>query len=627
MTLRSSFWLTRGTLPLLAVLAAAPALALPANAQVAAPISEARGISHAIGAPTRATQWWLGALNTQQAWAGALTLGAGITVAVLSTGVDAKQQDLAGNVISGPDYTGSGRSPGGTFWGAEGTAVASVIAGHGHGTGGSQGVTGIAPRARILSVRVTLEYNDPLIGHPAVTRHLPDAIARGIEYAVAHGAQVIALPLDPGWLGPSGKPSPAAGGSPAERAAVRDALAHNVILVAPAGDDALAGSPVDYPASYPGVIAVGATGRNAKLAKFSTTRPYVAMTAPGAGLAVAGPGGYVTLSTTDLSSALTAGVAALVRSRYPKLTAAQITRSLESSVTPAVPEQPGMGAGALNAAGTITAAASIFSLIGNSSPDAALGVNQFANNQASQGGTSKLLDSPVVRDGAAAAGGLIVLLLVIFLAVGGRRRRAERSPRRGGSQGGSHAKGRAHPGPGTLLRPATVSKGSNAAARASAVDALISKNHGSVHPPWEVANRLEARNSGPFPRLPAGPGPLPSLPQANSGPFPRVPPPPDSGPFPRVPPPPNSGPFPRVPPPDSGPFPRVPAPPDPRSSPRLPVRESGGFPRVPQDSGAFPGKPTQGSGPMYGRNLRKTKSGGNGQQPPEPGQRRSFGHS
>jgi Subtilase family len=615
MTLRSTFMLTRGTLPLLAALAAAPVLALPANAQVTGPVSGSRDTSHAAAAPTLAKEWWLGALNAQQAWAAAPERGAGITVAVLSTGVDAKQQDLTGNVISGPDYTGSGRSQGGTFWGTEGTAVASVIAGHGHG--GTQGVTGVAPRARILSVRVTLEYNDPLISHASVTRHLPDAIARGIEYAVGHGAQVVSLPLDPGWLGPSGKPSPAAGGSPAELAAIRDALAHNVILVAPAGDDALAGSPDDYPAAYPGVIAVGATGSNGKLAKFSSTRPYVTLTAPGTGLAVAGPGGYVTLSTTDLSAALTAGVVALARSRYPKLTAGQITRSLESSVIPAVPKQPGMGAGALNAAGTVTTAASIFSLIGNPTPNLEPAGNHSVNDSASQGGFARLLASPALRERAAAAGALIVLLVIILLvARRRRRRRAGRSPRRGGSAGGSHAKGRVHAGPGMPMRPAPIANSSSASARASAVDALISKNHGSVHPPWEVANRLEARNSGPFPRLPAGPGPFPRRPAAESGPLPSM----------RAS---ESGPLPRLPPTESGPFPSMRAP-DPRSSPRLPARDSSAFPRVPtsQDSGAFPGRPTQGSGPMYGRNLRKSKSGGNGQPPPETGRRpRSFGHS
>ena len=131
---------------------------------------------------------------------------------------------------------------------------------------------------------MTLEYDDPLNSDAAVTRRLPAAIAAGIRYAVGHGATVIALPLDPGTLGsaPAGDPA-AAGGSAAERAAVSYALAHNVLLVAPAGDNGAGTDAVNYPAAYPGVIAVGATARNGQLAPFTSTRSYVALTAPGSG--------------------------------------------------------------------------------------------------------------------------------------------------------------------------------------------------------------------------------------------------------------------------------------------------------------------------------------------------------
>ena len=81
-----------------------------------------------------------------QAWK--TTEGAGITVAVLGTGVAAGHPDLAGSVSTGPDFTGSGRTAGGPFWGIDGTEVAGVIAGHGHGTGGESGILGIAPAAK-----------------------------------------------------------------------------------------------------------------------------------------------------------------------------------------------------------------------------------------------------------------------------------------------------------------------------------------------------------------------------------------------------------------------------------------------------------------------------------------------
>jgi subtilisin family serine protease len=327
----------RGLLPVLA-----------ASAAVAAAVVTAAPAASAADQPvTRAGQWWLTALHLPAALDAAPTAGKGVTVAVLSTGVDASHPDLAGTVTTGPDYSDTGRAPGGPYWGEEGTAVASLIAGHGHGPGGAEGITGVAPGARILSVQVTLEYDDPLNSDAAVTRQLPAAIAAGIKYEVGHGATVIALPLDPGALELAPAGDPAAGGSAAERAAVSYALGRNVLLVGPAGDNGAGTNSVNYPAAYPGVIAVGATARGGELAPFSGARSYVALTAPGsgdtpgssgsggtqsdsaAGLTVAAAdGGYQSLASTDMSAALTAGVAALIRSRYPRLTAAQVTASL-----------------------------------------------------------------------------------------------------------------------------------------------------------------------------------------------------------------------------------------------------------------------------------------------------------
>ena len=85
----------------------------------------------AVADQIRNEEWWLSALHVTTAWES--SKGSGVTVAVLATGVDATQPDLAGSVTTGPDYTGSGRTAGGPFWGVNGTAVASLIAGHGHG--------------------------------------------------------------------------------------------------------------------------------------------------------------------------------------------------------------------------------------------------------------------------------------------------------------------------------------------------------------------------------------------------------------------------------------------------------------------------------------------------------------
>ena len=293
------------------------------------------------GTGVQGQEWWLAGLHVRQAWR--TTEGAGITVAVLSTGVAAGHPDLAGSVSTGPDFTGSGRTAGGPFWGIDGTEVAGVIAGHGHGTGGESGILGIAPAAKILSIRVNLEYNDPLNSDPAIARRLPAAIADGITYAVDHGARVIDLPLDPGTAGLTGQGDPAAaGGSRAEQAAVAYALRKNVVLVAPAGDDAQGPGLVNYPAAYPGVIAVGAVARDGQLAPFSSRHSYVSLTAPGVDLmAATPPDDYARISSTSTSSGIVAGVAALILSRFPHLTVAQVTQALTGAATHRPGGRPG----------------------------------------------------------------------------------------------------------------------------------------------------------------------------------------------------------------------------------------------------------------------------------------------
>jgi subtilisin family serine protease len=482
--------LLRGLLPVLAASATVAVAALPATATVSAvsPVSAARRVSvtspvsAASPSATRAGEWWLAALHLPATLRGAPAAGAGVTVAVLSTGVEANHPDLTGRVTAGPDYSQTGRKPGGQYWGDEGTAVASLIAGHGHGPGGAAGVTGVAPGARILSVQVTLEYDDPLFADAAVTRRLPAAIAAGIRYAVSHGAAVITLPLDPGTLGPGD--SAAASGSTAEQAAIRLALTHGVLLVAPAGDNGAGSNAASYPAAYPGVIAVGATSGGGELAPFTAARSYVALTAPGAGhplaspqpaggtagadsggLTVAAPdGGYQSLASTDMSAALTAGVAALIRARYRWLTVPQVTQALERGVTgpgsgAGRPSGNGQGHGELDAAAALTAAAAIAaahpapapgapsppaSALPSAAPPAPVqslaqsAVAQPAPRPARRADPGHLLRS-LVTGLAVAAGALIICLIAAITLSRLRRRR-----RRAGQAAARSARGASH---------------------------------------------------------------------------------------------------------------------------------------------------------------------------------------
>ena len=338
-----------------------------------------------------------------------------------------------GSVITGPDYTGSGRGPGSPYWGVEGTAVAGIIAAHER----DWGLVGVAPAAKILSVRVTLEFNDPLASDQAISRRLPDAIAAGIIYATDHGARIIDLPLDPGTLGLTSTGDPAAaGGSPAERSAIAFALSRGVVLVAPSGDDGQGSGIVNYPAAYPRVIAVGAISRTGQLASFSSRLSYASLTAPGVSLvAAAPPDGYDTISSTSTASGIVAGVAALILSRFPHLTVAQVTQALlESTATTAagtsLPPLParspgGAGYGTVDAVRALNIAALIIAADQprQPAPVASSPKPALASVAAPRRPAASTLAGSVLRDAVAAVCVLIVLLVVALLVMRSRRDR------------------------------------------------------------------------------------------------------------------------------------------------------------------------------------------------------------
>lgn len=107
--------------------------------------------------------------------------------------MDDSHPDLAGQVLGGTDLIGMGAGRGDRSWARHGTAMASIIAGHGHGPGHGQGVLGIAPQAKILPVRVILEEGDP--GRAQARDSKGGALADGIRWAADNGADVINLSL------------------------------------------------------------------------------------------------------------------------------------------------------------------------------------------------------------------------------------------------------------------------------------------------------------------------------------------------------------------------------------------------------------------------------------------------
>jgi hypothetical protein len=260
----------------------------------------ARAAAEGTGLTPRAGEWWMTTWKMlPKVWP--LAEGAGVTVAVIDTGVQASVPDLRGAVLPGGDVTGH-RTDGETGFNGHGTEMAVLIAGQGYGTG----MLGMAPKAKILPVVVNAEAAD-------VTSD-PGSMAAGIIYAVNHGASVIDVSQE--------YPSASASGcDPAEQKAVAYAVAHNVIVVAAAGDTNLIGAAPAEPASCIGVLAVAALEPNRVLWPKDARQPYLTLVNPGADLISSGPDGRLIsgVSGTRAASALAAGAVALIRSRYPAL--------------------------------------------------------------------------------------------------------------------------------------------------------------------------------------------------------------------------------------------------------------------------------------------------------------------
>ncbi|MCW3841082.1 type VII secretion-associated serine protease mycosin [Micromonospora yasonensis] len=254
----------------------------------------------------REEQWQLDALKAKTAWR--TSTGRGVVVAVVDSGVDGSHPDLAGQVLPGIDLVSPGGAEGPDPVG-HGTTVAGLIAGR---NDDDRGVVGLAPDAKILPVRVLNDenrYDDAMI------------VAKGVRWAVDNGAQVINLSLGGG------------GDSPALAAALDYAFARDVVVVACTGNLATSNSPeVWYPAREPGVLAVAGLERNSKdLWSGSITGHETVLTAPATALYGARPQGYWRVQGTSFASPLVAATAALVRAKYPQMSAGDVVNRLIST--------------------------------------------------------------------------------------------------------------------------------------------------------------------------------------------------------------------------------------------------------------------------------------------------------
>lgn len=231
---------------------------------------------------------------------------AGVTIAVLDTGINANHEDLQASIVPGYNFIDNNNNP---------------VDGHGHGThvagiaaaitNNGKGIAGVAGGAKIMPVKV---MNDSGSGDYA-------SIINGIKYAADHGAQVISMSLGgPGY-------------SQAMQDAIDYAISRGASVVAASGNS---NSAVAFPGNCDGVITVGAVGSNNQRASFSNYGPEMDVVAPGVNIISSYKGNansYTAMSGTSMATPFVAGVTALVRAANPNLTSAQVTQIIDQAAT------------------------------------------------------------------------------------------------------------------------------------------------------------------------------------------------------------------------------------------------------------------------------------------------------
>jgi subtilisin family serine protease len=278
-----------------------------------------RQVSWAKGDPAveYAEQWSVSVIRLNEAHT--VTRGAGVTVAVLDTGVDFAHPALAGRLVAGYDFVDMDADPS-----EEGIYGQNIAFGHGTHVAGL--VALVAPEASIMPVRVL----DPDgVGNIWV-------LAEALAYAMnpdgnpntADGADVINLSL----------------GSTNHTSLLTDIVSaatcdqsnggcldgnRGAVVIAAAGNDG--SGTLEYPAAEgrSGLLAVGASTLADRLTSFSNNGSWIHTTAPGENILSSVPGDeYGFWSGTSASSPIVAGTATLIRAAYPDLDAGMVTAHL-----------------------------------------------------------------------------------------------------------------------------------------------------------------------------------------------------------------------------------------------------------------------------------------------------------
>ncbi|WP_051343145.1 type VII secretion-associated serine protease mycosin [Pseudonocardia spinosispora] len=301
--------------------------------------------------------WGVEFFRLPELWRSAASKGAGVVLAVIDTGVNAHPL-LGGRLTGGGDFIARGN--GLDDCDGHGTAVAGIAA---SAWDPATGFSGIAPQVRVLAIRQTSETYRVRGRNPDE----PDqgagdtvTLARAIVHAVDLKADVINL-SEVSCLPPPARPTPL-------QAALHYAVAHNVVVVAAAGNlgnepctQQAMGTNVVLPGWYDeDVLTVGAMNQVGIPSQFSYPGAWVDVAAPGEGvpsLSVTGGGitrelqqvrGYSDVQGTSFAAPAVAGLAVLIRAKYPSLTAHQVMDRITATAKTPTRRDPRTGYGVVD---------------------------------------------------------------------------------------------------------------------------------------------------------------------------------------------------------------------------------------------------------------------------------------
>jgi subtilisin family serine protease len=272
--------------------------------------------------------------------------GAGVTVAVLDTGIDPTHPDLTGRVTGEANFTAEPSIVDGH---GHGTHVASIIAGSGAASGGR--LRGVAPRADLLVGKVL----------PATGVGPMSQVIAGMEWAAAQGAKVVSMSLSA---------DPTDGTDPASLAVNALSERYGTLFVIATGNSGTDGA-VGAPASATAALSVGAVDKSDLLAPYASRGPRRGdaaikpeLTAPGSDIVAARAAGtsmgtpvdarYTTASGTSMATPHVAGAVALLAQAHPDWTAERLKDALVSTATPGDYPVFAGGAGRLDVAKAMT---------------------------------------------------------------------------------------------------------------------------------------------------------------------------------------------------------------------------------------------------------------------------------